>query len=116
LEIPLERGEEDVGEALSELGIECRVLNRILAIDALPPLLEAAHFSQFFDLWKAKKELAQTATHFCRRMRKEYSMEEAVQLWRRLQSCKDGRYDPLGHLIWCKITMDDFEALLRKNG
>ncbi len=114
LEIPLDKADEEMVASFNQLGIECRLLNRMLVIDALPPLLEADCFLQFLDSWKIKRRLDLAAGDYCRRIRKEYSIDEAFQIWRRLQSCQDRLYDPLGHPIWSQIGMEDLESILKK--
>lgn len=112
LEIPWEKGDEERVASLNEMGIECRLLNRTLLIDALPALLDPIHFSHFLDSWKIKRRLDWAAGDYCRRLRKEYSIEEAFQLWRRVQTCRDFLYDPLGHRIWAPIQLEDLESIL----
>ncbi len=112
LEIELAPGEEEMAERLHELGIECRLLQRMLIIDALPPYLEAAHFSDFFALWKEGKKLDQMATRFCQNIQKRYSLDEALLLWRQLQTCKDRLYDPLGNPIWKEIREEDLGKVM----
>jgi DNA mismatch repair protein MutL len=112
LEIELRRGEEGVAEALSEMGIECRVLKKMLVIDALPQCLDAAHFGEFLDCWREKKSLDQIASAFCRKVKRVYSLAEADALWRQLQKCRDGIYDPLGNRIWIEIKEENLERML----
>lgn len=112
LEIELARGEEGIAEELSVLGIECRVLKRTLIVDALPPCLEPTQFSQFLDSWKEKRKLANCASHFCRKVRKTYLLEEAAVLWRKLQTCSDRLYDPLGNRIWTEVSEKNWEQIL----
>ncbi len=118
LEIPLSRSEAMDGDRISQellkLGIESRLLGQILAIDTLPACMEAAHFSQFFTDWKSEKKLDSVACRFCRSLKKNYSLEEANLLWRRLQQCSDRKYDPLGNPIWSEIDESDLEKILGK--
>lgn len=116
LEIELGRGDhQDCVHALNRMGIECRLLGeKTLAVDALPPFLEAADFPLFFANWKEGKEIGTAATRFCRGLKKSYSLEEAERLWRRLQGCSDRCYDPSGHPIWIEIKDSDFEKLMAK--
>jgi len=107
LEIALERGEEIALENLAELGIECRVLNRTLVIDALPSILEETHFPYFFAHWKEGKKMETIATRFCRSIKKSYLLDEAFLLWRKLQKCRDCLYDPLGNPIWAELKETD---------
>ncbi len=114
LQLELKRGEEAIAEELQGIGIECRLLgSKTLVIDALPPFLEAAHFPLFLESWKEKKKLDQMAPHFCRRIKKSYSLEEANALWRRLQKCGDRLYDPLGRRIWTAVQAEDLEWMIR---
>lgn len=112
LEIPLLRGEEHVEQELNELGIECRVLQRTLVIDALPPTLEAADFPVFFASWREDKKIDKVATQFCRSLKKSYRFEEGQALWRKLQNCSDVRYDPLGNPIWVEVKEADLDRWL----
>lgn len=109
LEIPLMRGEEEMADELNALGIECRVLQKMLVVDALPPCLDAAHFPQFLDTWKEKKGLDLLAHQFCRKIKKTYTLETAAALWRQLQKCSDRLYDPIGKRIWTEIKEEDLE-------
>jgi DNA mismatch repair protein MutL len=112
LEISLMQGEEELADALNEWGIECRLLKRTLVVDALPSYLEAAHFPQFLDSWREKKKLDQMVSHFCRQVKKSYSLQEADLLWRRLQICSDRLYDPLGRRIWTAVKEENLEHML----
>lgn len=112
LEIELARGEEEVADKLNEMGIECRILNRMLVIDALPPVLEAARFPEFFASWKEGKKIDQAALRFCRSCKKNYSMDEACLLWETLQTCSDPLYDPLGNVIWVEIKGEELWTIL----
>jgi len=116
LEIELKRGEEECIAELNQMGIECRLLGeKWMAVDALPPFLDPAQFPLFFAQWKEGKEIGPAACRFCRGMKKQYSLEEAVVLWRRLQQCSDGRSDPLGNMIWTTVKEADLEKLMAKN-
>lgn len=113
LEIPIESGEEERAEALSALGIECRILKRTLVIDALPPFLEASDFPTFFAEWRGGKKMEQIATRFCRSMKKNFSLEQAMQLWRQVQKCRDCLYDPLGNPISTQIGEEELAKVLK---
>ena len=112
LEMPLARGEEKVAEQLNEVGIECRILHKILVVDALPAGLEAALFPEFFANWKEGKRLDQAATRFCRSVKKKTSVDEAYLLWQKLQTCLDRLYDPLGNVIWVEIKEEELWTIL----
>jgi DNA mismatch repair protein MutL len=103
LEFDIEKGEEALVERLNEAGIECRLLKARLVIDALPPMIEGSQFPQFLALFREQKKMEQIATRFCRSLQKSYSMEEADRIWRQVQKCKDGTYDPLGKEIWIEV-------------
>ncbi len=113
LEIDLKREEETAAEALHSLGVECRILPKKLIIDGLPSFLEASHFPLFWEQWKEKKKLDQCTFSFCRKVKKEYGMEEAIHLWRRLQKCQDRLFDPLGNRIWSEVKEEHFERILK---
>lgn len=112
LAIELDRGDEGVAEALNALGIECRVLNRTLVVDALPPFLEPSQFPDFFASWKGEKNIEQTSTRFCRMAKKQYSLDEGFLLWQRLQKCVDRLYDPLGNVIWVEMKEEELWTIL----
>ena len=114
LEIELARGDEERAEELNALGIECRVLNRMLVIDALPQFLDAAQFPDFFAAWKEGKKIEQVTTRFCRSSKKTYLIDEAVHIWRRLQTCSDTLYDPLGHRIWTEVKEEHLAEIILK--
>lgn len=102
LEYRLEPGETE--EGLNELGIECRVLKRTLVIDALPPLLDPADFPIFLAEWREGKKMEVVTTRFCRKVKKSYSLDQAVILWRQV---KGSLYDPLGKAISVEISEED---------
>lgn len=114
LEVAVEGAEEETVHALSEMGIECRVVGRKrLAIDALPSFLDAASFAQFFSGWKEGKQLKMVTLEYCQGLKKRYSLTEAHGLWRRLQECEDRTYDPLGRPIWSEVKESDFAGIIR---
>lgn len=105
--VELNRDEAEHGEQwaekLNQLGIECRFLGpRTLSIDALPSAID--DFPRFFAQWKEGTELRLLASRFARGSKKNYSIDEAAQIWRQLQRCQDKRYDPLGQPIWVTVT------------
>lgn len=104
--------EETVSE-LNGFGIECRLLGKKLVVDALPSMLDVAHFESFFTIWKEGKKLTQATTRYCRSLKKIYSMDEAHQLWRALQKCSDQIYDPSGNPIWTTVQETDLERMLK---
>jgi DNA mismatch repair protein MutL len=113
IEVQIQPGEEEIADELNAMGIECRLLGRTLAVDALPPAIEASHFLSFFMNWKEGKKLEATVVRFCRSIRKNYTMDEANQLWKELQRCKDTTYDPQGQRIWREIKQEDLEKMMR---
>ncbi len=115
LEIPLQPGEEV--EGLNEIGVECRVLKKTLVIDALPPFLDAADFPLFFAAWREGKKIEQLAAKFCRAVKKNFSEEQAMVIWRQVQKCTDSLYDPLGSPIFTEIGEEELAKIMRgKNG
>ncbi len=117
LEIEIGRSLEnlDCAEALNRIGIECRMVGeKTLAVDALPPCLEAGDFPDFFAKWQEGMEVGALAARFCRGLKKIYSLDEAQMLWRQLQKCKDLRYDPIGNPIWTEIDCNDLERWMAK--
>ncbi|HSX27125.1 MAG TPA: DNA mismatch repair endonuclease MutL [Chlamydiales bacterium] len=112
--LEIEWKEEAIVEELRELGIESRFLGgKKLVIDALPSFLEAAHFPQFFASWKEEKKLAPAAARFYRSVKKNYSLDEAAAIWRKLQGCKDRSYDPMGNPIAVEIKEGDLERWMK---
>lgn len=112
---PLEVTESDpeVLDALQKMGFDCRWIgDKKMLIDALPSSMESSEFPLFFEAWKDGRRLDRASVQFCRGRVQRYSMEEALLLWRRLQTCKDRVYDPLGKKIWKKIEQGDLEWLL----
>lgn len=107
LEVEILKGEESMVDRLNEAGIECRLLNRTLVVDALPPFLEAGQFPQFLNCWREGKKLEQIAARFCRSQQKVYSLDEASLIWRKVQRCKDAQYDPLGKPIWVVVKEEE---------
>lgn len=118
LEIPLEQEEEERAGALSEVGIECRILKKTLVVDALPPFLEAADFPKFFAEWREGKKIEQITSRFCRSTKKHFSLDQAILYWKHLQKCRDRLYDPLGNLIFVEVREEDLSKILNrgKNG
>lgn len=112
VEVPLERGDEEKAEELSKLGIECRILPRLLVVDALPLFLEPGQFPEFFKNFKAEKRLDRAAINFCRNTKKQFSLAEANALWSQLKKCQDKMFDPLGNRIFVELKQEDFAKLL----
>ncbi len=112
LEIPILPEEEARIPEIESLGIECRILKKTLVIDALPPFLEASEFPQFYKEWKGNKKLEDLTTRFCRSLRKNFSIEQAIGLWKEVQKCKDRSYDPLGNPLFVQIKEEDLARLL----
>jgi DNA mismatch repair protein MutL len=121
LEIALTREEAMEGgrivAELAQIGIEGRFLGqKTIAIDALPAFLEEAQFPAFFAKWREEKQLAPVTTSFCRSFKRNYSLDEALSLWRKLQDCSDAMFDPLGNRIWMPIQETDFERMMKTYG
>lgn len=114
IEIPLSPEEEERAKGLEEIGIECRILKKMLVIDALPPYLAAADFPDFYAAWKGGKKMEEISSRFCRSLQKSFSMEQAVGIWREVQKCSDRIYDPLGNQIFVNLIEEDFVRLIQK--
>lgn len=114
LEVKVDDEGEEIAEALNGLGIECRLLKKMLVVDALPEQLESAHFPLFFEQWKETRKIELAINHVCRSVKKNWQMEEAIRLFRRSQKCKDTTYDPLGNPIWTEVNPEDLNSLLRR--
>lgn len=102
-------------EEIQALGIECRWIGRKkIAVDALPILMDVAQFPLFLSSWEEEKQrLERASVRFCRQLKRGFSLEEGMLLWRRLQTCQDSLYDPMGRKIWKKIETKDVEGWLR---
>jgi hypothetical protein len=112
LEVPADP-EEDL-EGLNRIGVECRLVKKTLWVEALPPFLHAADFSLFLNEWRAgKNQLEQIAARFSKKVRKAYSIDEGISLWKKLQTCRDGIYDPLGNPIYRKMGEEDLSEWLK---
>lgn len=115
VEIPLSPGEEERVIELEKLGIECRILKKMLIIDALPPFLEPADFPKFYSEWRGGKKIEEIATKFCHSRQRPFSFEEAIALWKEVQKCENQLYDPMGHLIFSQLKEEDLgRVLMRK--
>ena len=114
---PLEAEIEHEGEAiaLQNLGIACRLIGeKRVAIDALPTFIEPSQFPVFLASWQKNPKTDIAAVSFCRNLKKRYSLEEGLNLWRRLQICSDSLYDPLGRKIWAKVSPGDLDIWLTR--
>src|SRR3990167_8651188 len=81
IELSFDLDGEKVADELKELGIESRFLGKkMLVVDALPPFLDAASFTQFFQSWKEGKKLSALTSRFCKSLKKSYSLDEAFFL------------------------------------
>lgn len=105
--------DEETADVLNGFGIECRLLGKRLVVDALPALLEPAHFQSFLTLLREGKKLSHVTSNYCRSLKKNYSMDEAFQLWRLLQKCQDRIYDPIGNAIWTELQENDLERIIK---
>lgn len=114
IEIKIDPEDASVVDELNAIGIECRLLQRTLVIDALPAFLDGAHFPQFLANWKEGKKLENVTAKFSRAIKKSYPLHEAVVLWRKLQKCRDVFYDPLGNPIWAEIRPEELAQMLGK--
>jgi DNA mismatch repair protein MutL len=94
---------EETADLLKEVGVEARAMGkRKIAIDALPVGMETSHiepFIQQFLVQKTERRLAASLTRVCRASSRRFSFEEGALIWRKLTSCKDRNYDPLGKKI-----------------
>ena len=107
IELSGEEG-ENWAEELKEIGIEARLLApRLLAIDALPIGVEASDVADLIARYKIDRKGASAICRFCRARKKQFSLEEASLIERRLAECSDPIYDPLGRLIIRKVNEED---------
>lgn len=110
IEISIEK--EEILDELLELGIEARILGKKTAvIDALPTGLEPAYFDSFLSCLQKGKKINDTAVRYCRSLKKKYSLDEALSLWKSLQTCKESRLDPDLKPIWIQIEKHHLQSL-----
>jgi DNA mismatch repair protein MutL len=110
--IQLELDSEMEVEELSELGIECRWIGKgTVAIDALPYWLEPSSFDQFFSSWQKGRKIEDAALKYCRSLKKRYTMDEAIDLWKALQNCREKTLDPHLKPIWVQLQKQQLEKL-----
>lgn len=110
LEVVVEN--EETMEELADLGIECRYIGKdTLAIDALPSWLDASHFDRFLGAWQKGKKKDDTALNYCRSLKKKYTLDEAISLWKALQNCQEPQLDPNLKPIWIKIQKQHLQSL-----
>lgn len=109
IEVAPNESVEEMVNLLQEARIEARTTGkRTLSVDALPEGIEPGNISEFVRQLAAEKgsrRLAAALTKACR-VSSRFSFEEAVLIWRRLSSCGDREYDPLGKKIAARITED----------
>ncbi len=103
LEIQIKDSAEELAEVVKQLYIEARPIGKHqIAVDAVPAGIEMSQVETLirtFNEEKSDRRLASALTKTCRLTKKKYSYEEACLIWRKLQSCKDSDYDPLGRKI-----------------
>lgn len=103
LEMHLKEAAEEIVEIIKQLYIEARAIGKHqIAIDAIPVGIELSQVESLiltFNEEKSDRKLASALTKTCRATKKKYSFEEACLIWRRLRSCSDQVYDPLGRKI-----------------
>lgn len=114
LEIPILPGDEEKISQLEQLGVEYRILNKTLVVDALPSFLEAASFPAFYAEWKGGKSLKETTSRFSRSQTKTFSLQQAWALWQELQKCQDRIYDPLGNPLFIELDEERLTQLLHR--
>ena len=111
--IEMQVDDELLAEELQEMGIECRWIGkRMLAIDALPSLLNSTDFSDFVLSWKEGKRIDVAACRYARGTKRQFQLDEAVHLWKQLQQCREKKYDPTGKLIWDQIDKNRLKRML----
>ena len=112
--IPLEIEEDpEVIPSYEEMGFECRqISHKKIAVDALPSKVEPEDIETFFSAWKEGKKLEDFSCRYFARVKKRYTLDEAMHIFETLQKCKDSEFDPLGIRIWKKVTSGDLESLV----
>lgn len=102
-------------DRLQEFGMECRWIGvDLLAVDSLPKSMSPTEFSSFFEALRDEKKLSRSLALAISRSQKKYTVEEALDLWRNLQNCKDSLYDPLGRKIWKELKQEDLANWLER--
>lgn len=120
LEIELPPGEsaEDLAQELQTLGMEARCLRgRILALDAIPSTMEMGQATSFvlnFSQDTSERGLAAAVTKSCRLSKQKRNLEEASYLWRRLATCQDSLYDPLGRKLKAPILAHEWASFFKE--
>lgn len=108
---------EEMVELLKEASIEARPMGkRTLAIDALPTGLETENALEFvnqFSTGANARRLAAALTKTCRSSAKKFSFEQASLIWRKLCTCQDKEYDPLGKKISIRVTEEQIAEFFR---
>lgn len=112
IEIPITPQEEERALMLEEIGIECRLLKKLLVVDALPAFLDPTDFPQFYAEWKGGKKIDEIATRFSRSSKKTFSLDVAIALWKKVQG---HLYDPMGNPIFAELKEEDLARLISKN-
>jgi DNA mismatch repair protein MutL len=111
LEVIIE--DEAMIEELQAMGIECRLIGkRMVAIDALPSLLDPSDFADFLQSWRVGKRIDLAANRYARASKKHFTLEEGLFLWKRLQKCRSPQYDVEGKKIWEKIDAGRLKSIL----
>jgi DNA mismatch repair protein MutL len=107
-ELQVKESAEELAELVKSLSIEARPLGpHSIAIDVIPEGIEVSQISDLirtFTEEKSDRRLASALTKSCRSMKKNYSFEEACLIWKKLQTCTDQSYDPLGRKIKVEIN------------
>jgi len=108
LELQVKESAEVLVEIVKQLYIEARSLGKHqIAIDAIPADIEISQVEgliRTFNEEKSERRLAAALTKVCRSSTKRYSFEEACLIYRRLQTCNDQNYDPLGRKIKVELN------------
>lgn len=113
--LELDMDDPELFQDLQKMGVECRWIGvKKIAVDALPSMIDSSEFLLFISSWKEGKTLDAASVRFCRNLKKRYSLDEAILIWRRLQNCRDRLYDPIGKKIWEKIEQKDLDIWMSR--
>lgn len=102
---------EALKEMLGQVHVEARIMGKQkIAIDAIPENLHADYVLSFIEE-VGKRQIAAAVTKAIRMAKRNYSLAEALLIWKNLGKCKDQTYDPLGRKISSHLTKEILTGL-----
>ena len=104
---------DELVELLGQVHVEARIMEKgKIAIDAIPEHLHSDYVLQFIEEFgSTKRKMAAAVTKAVRLAKRNYSLAEAMLIWKNLCKCKDQTYDPLGRKISSNLTKDILTGL-----